>query len=228
MNHRTKTLVPMAGDLLKPRHIQGCDEWEKLKLSHKRQAEYYNRCAKDPQQLKDGGKVRMKPFTKGRKEWQEATVTHRLDERSYEVENPAGTYQCNRVYLRPTPCRSPSSGPTPERSEQVPLLVPQTPRQTPHTLCVHQKSVEVPQPIASQETLPPQPSGDTPRSNDRSRFGRTLRKPVRLKDYVWTVHAVQRHLLCRFTVCITHKDYQHRFKEQCLDGRLFQLTVTGM
>ena len=26
MNHRTKTLVPVAGDLLKPRHTQGCDE----------------------------------------------------------------------------------------------------------------------------------------------------------------------------------------------------------
>ena len=97
MNRRTKTLLPMVGELLKPRNVQRSDEKEKLELRQKKQAEYYNRSAKDLQPLKEGEKVRMKPFVKGRKEWQEATVTRRLDERSYEVENPAGTYRRNKA-----------------------------------------------------------------------------------------------------------------------------------
>ena len=60
MNRRTKTLLPMVGELLKPRDVQRSDEKEKLELRQKKQAEYYNRSAKDLQPLKEGEKVRMK------------------------------------------------------------------------------------------------------------------------------------------------------------------------
>lgn len=48
--------------------------------------------------MSDGDVVRMKPFRLGDKEWRKATVTSRLDERSYTVETPEGdTY---RVHLK--------------------------------------------------------------------------------------------------------------------------------
>ena len=53
--------------------------------------------------LSNGDVVRMKPFRLGDKEWRKATVTSRLDERSYTVETPEGdTYRRNRVHLKKT------------------------------------------------------------------------------------------------------------------------------
>ena len=42
----------------------------------------------------------MKPFRHEQKEWEKAVVQRRLDERSYEVDTPEGTYRRNRVHLR--------------------------------------------------------------------------------------------------------------------------------
>ena len=51
----------------------------------------------------DGDVIHMKPFRLGDKEWRKATVTSRLDERSYTVETPEGdTYRHNRVHLKKT------------------------------------------------------------------------------------------------------------------------------
>ena len=44
----------------------------------------------------------MKPFRQGQKEWEKSVVQRRIDERSYEVDAPQGTYRCNRVHLRRT------------------------------------------------------------------------------------------------------------------------------
>ena len=51
---------------------------------------YYNCTAKDPSKLEEGDIIRMKPFTMGRKKWDEATITARLDERSYTAETLDG------------------------------------------------------------------------------------------------------------------------------------------
>ena len=76
------------------------------KLLRKRQTEtanYYNRGERSLSELSDSDVVHMKPFRLGDKEWRKATVTSRLDERSYTVETPEGdTYRRNRVHLKKT------------------------------------------------------------------------------------------------------------------------------
>ena len=41
----------------------------------------------------------MRPFTLNRKTWERATVSKRLDERSYQVTKECATYRRNRVDL---------------------------------------------------------------------------------------------------------------------------------
>ena len=77
------------------------NDYDRLKLQHSQamQAYHYNRGAKDLHVLEEGDSVRMKPFRLGQKTWQRGTVITRLDERSYEMDTPTGTYRRNRVHL---------------------------------------------------------------------------------------------------------------------------------
>ena len=62
-----------------------------------RQAMYYNKGARDLSPLEEDAVVRMRPFRLGQQVWEQATVTKRHDERSYEVETEKGTYRRNRA-----------------------------------------------------------------------------------------------------------------------------------
>ena len=75
-----------------------------MRLNQKKNFDKY---AKDLTPLEKGDTVRMKPFTKGDKEWSKATVTRRLDDRSYEVEANGTTHRRNRVQLKKTSEHSP-------------------------------------------------------------------------------------------------------------------------
>ena len=102
INRRTRTLLPMTHNLLRPRGEleHGCD---KLKVKHYQtmQATYYNRRARDLPVLKEGDRVvRLKPFRLGQKGWNKGTVVARLDERSYDIETPDGMYRRNSVHIR--------------------------------------------------------------------------------------------------------------------------------
>jgi hypothetical protein len=63
----------------------------------RRQVKYFNRHATDLPALEDGDTVRMKPFIKGQREWKKAVVVNRLDQRSYTVDTPDGSYRRNRA-----------------------------------------------------------------------------------------------------------------------------------
>ena len=103
LNRRTRTLLPMPSKLLAPRGEEylNQDKISLMDLQHK-QAKHYNKTTKDLSVLADGDVVRMKPFRQGQKEWEKAVVQRRLDERSYKVDTPQGTYRRNRVHLRRT------------------------------------------------------------------------------------------------------------------------------
>ena len=77
-------------------------ECDKLKVKHNQtmQATYYNRRANDLPVLKEGDRVRLKPFRIGQKGWNKGTVVARLDERSYDIETPDGMYRRNRIHIR--------------------------------------------------------------------------------------------------------------------------------
>jgi hypothetical protein len=158
MNRRTKTLLPTSGKLLEPRGIQLGAERERLKNAQLKQADSYNRSAKDLPSLEEGDVIRMQPFKKSSKEWQKGMVTKRLDERSYEVETRKGTYRRNRVHLRktkedspainkPEPYETPSGQPVSaqERARQTEIVSSHQPADTPEW--VKQTPAQIPSPI---------------------------------------------------------------------------------
>ena len=103
MNRRTKTLLPTKETLLKP---EVPDPEEQQRLLQQRQlnhAQYYNRTAKDLPKLEIGDVVRMKPIKNHKCTWRKATVTQKVDDRTYVVATPdGGTYHRNRYHLRKT------------------------------------------------------------------------------------------------------------------------------
>jgi transposase InsO family protein len=101
MNRRTRTLIPTTATLLQPGVAGRNREIRDLNKRQEQQAKYYNRTAKDLPKLEEGEMVRMKPFRMGKKTWDKAMVTTRLDERSYIVETPEGkSYRRNRGHLK--------------------------------------------------------------------------------------------------------------------------------
>ena len=94
---RTKTLLPTTSKLLEPRNPSAEKGKRQTERKLGKQAHYYNQRAKDLEALQEGDIVRMRPFTLGKKQWDKAVVTQRLDERSYEVETDGSTYRKNRV-----------------------------------------------------------------------------------------------------------------------------------
>jgi len=101
MNRRTKTLIPTAAALLQPKVLGRDKEIRELKNRQKQQMKYYNRNAKDLPKLEEGDVIGMKPFRLGKKKWDKAMVTARLDERCYTVETPDGkSYRRNRCHLK--------------------------------------------------------------------------------------------------------------------------------
>ena len=73
-----------------------------MPLNQKKQDENFDKHAKDFTPLEEGDTVRLKPFTAGDKRWSKATVTRRLDDRSYEVEANGTAHRRNRVHLKKT------------------------------------------------------------------------------------------------------------------------------
>ena len=129
LNRRTKTLLPMTQNLLRPRGEQE-HEYDKLKIKHSQtlQASNYNRRARDLPILEEGDRVRLKPFRLGQKEWSKGTVVARLDERSYDVQTPTGTYRRNRVHIRDNKARHEAVPPArvivDEQQSQLPVEMP--------------------------------------------------------------------------------------------------------
>ena len=101
---RTRTLLPISSNLLAPRGAEIiAQEKEKMKQRTDKQADKYDKHAKDLPILEEGDVGCMKPYRSGDVEWKKAIVMRRLDERSYEVETPEGLYRRNRVDLKNTP-----------------------------------------------------------------------------------------------------------------------------
>ena len=98
MGKRTKTTLPIKGNLLKHTQQDHCTdllskEMRKLKSSEKSH--------KDLVPLRPGDNVRIQPHTMGDRQWKEATVKEPLPNRSYIVEtNDGKELRRNRRHLR--------------------------------------------------------------------------------------------------------------------------------
>lgn len=147
LNRRTRTLLPTTTTLLAPRAEEYLRK-DRVRISEQKekQGKNYNRTAKDLPILEEGDIVRMKPFRPGQKAWEKAVVQRRLDERSYEVDTPAGTYRRNRVHLRRThedatnpQTQEPATETTPEPSEPA----DQSPEMSDATVTTPRRSVRL-------------------------------------------------------------------------------------
>ena len=99
MGCRCKTLLPMAGTLLKPRFdIEG--DARALAGAKQRQLYYYNKRAKPLKPIFTGETVRMKP--PGQDTWRPGTCTQSLDNRSYMVKVGDTVYRRNRRHILKT------------------------------------------------------------------------------------------------------------------------------
>ena len=117
----------------------------------------------------------MRPFRLGKRVWEQATVTKRHDERSYEVETEKGTYRRNRADLRE------------QSTKQVQQTSEQTPSDT-ETWIRHwnmnqekiqagaNSTQEAPVQLGANQQVVHAPVAQRPK--------RTVREPAYLKDYL--------------------------------------------
>jgi hypothetical protein len=91
---RTKTLLPVLENLLKPRYAERVQE--QLHYRKGRETHYYNRGAKELSPLHEVDVVRIRP--KGNeKSWKKAIVQGQVDIRSYNIRTEDGReYRRNR------------------------------------------------------------------------------------------------------------------------------------
>ena len=124
-SRRTRTLLPIAASLLEPKMKDLLVRKRILKRKSEKQAEYFDKKAKDLPILEEGEVVRMKPHVLGQKVWKKAVVAKRLDERSYEVQTESGTmYRRNRVQLKKTKEKPETPRSSHVLSEQGPISHP--------------------------------------------------------------------------------------------------------
>ena len=197
MNRRTRTLLPTSAALLHPKII---NDSAKMKQKIQKQAEQFNKTAKDLPPLDEGDVVRMKPLIQGKKNWQKAIVTKRLDERSYMVETSTAVYRRNRVHLKKTPEPPPETlrnktvtTPAPESKKDpkpsAAISKPNLPTNTSTATPVSSKSLQTKktatQATRKEPTSPkePQPT-KTPIPELTTKSGRKVKPPTYLKDYV--------------------------------------------
>ena len=102
LGRRCKTLQPTTVELLRPESVPNWKFMSQRKKLNDKQANYYNRDAKDLQPLEEGDIVRMRPFRLGQKSWDRAIVKRRYDERSYEVETNRGNFRRSRADIKKT------------------------------------------------------------------------------------------------------------------------------
>ncbi|MGH0185610.1 UNVERIFIED_CONTAM: hypothetical protein FKN15_018632 [Acipenser sinensis] len=100
MSRRTRTLLPTAQQLLKPKVVE--DVTERKEIRQQKTKHYYNRQAKDMPELQEGQTIRalLTPNSKSNK-WEPGICTKQISPRSYEVKVNGHTYRRNRKDIKP-------------------------------------------------------------------------------------------------------------------------------
>ena len=145
------------------------------------QIKYFNDGDRDLRELAEGDIVRMKPFRSGDKVWKKATVTARLDERSYTVETPdGGVYRRTRSHLRKTPERAEDASNHDSKGVEKGMrsLGEQNSPSEPAVSLPTPKEAEQQQTSELPKTVAPSPAQPGPVNNQPVRPQRTRRPPV--------------------------------------------------
>ena len=121
MSRNTKTLFPVSVSLLKPHVAQ--NTMDSILKKQDKQQRYYNRGAKALEQLHQGDRVKLQPFTLGKKDWADGQVVKEVHPRSYEVQADGKAYIRNRRHLRKcehiVDIEPPPESPVPEVPEEA-------------------------------------------------------------------------------------------------------------
>ena len=91
MNRRTRTTLPVSTSLLKP-HVPE-STMQSIRRNQAKQRHYYNRGAKSLEQLRQGDRVKLQPFTPGQREWVDGQVVK-------EIQAGGKVYIRSRRHLR--------------------------------------------------------------------------------------------------------------------------------
>jgi transposase InsO family protein len=186
LGRRTRAFLPMSHNLLKPSY--GSENSKILKQRQQKQAEQYNKSAKDLPPLEEEDIVRIKPYSK-HSEWIKGQVTRRLDERSYEITAGDRTLRRNRVDLR----KSKEAPPTvlTDNTTPTPLVTPPTTSTTAQPIAPQQpksptKAVKTPEKAATSVAKPKDiakpkdvATQDKPMT---SRSGRPIKVPLKYRE----------------------------------------------
>ena len=121
LSWNTKTLLPVSASLLKPHVAQ--NTMDSILNKQDKQQRYYNRGAKTLEQLHQGDRVKLQPFTLGKEDWADGQVVKEVRPRSYEVQVDGKAYIRNRRHLRKCEriedIEPPPESPVPEVPEEA-------------------------------------------------------------------------------------------------------------
>ena len=156
MSRRTRTLVPVTTNLLYPEVVDGVQE--SLQLRRRKAKSYFDKNAKTLPELDIGQDVRVAGQRK--KTWQPGKCLEKLSDRSYLVQTGRETVRRNREDLRPRLDAD-------QATSIAPSLTPE----------------EAKSAGEADTTKPQRPATPDP-SMARRTSSRTVKPPVRFKDYL--------------------------------------------
>ena len=164
MGRRTRTPLPILDKALDHQNIKNSKPGIDKK---KAKAASYHTERRTLPELVPGQATAVQPITPNDRKWVQGTVRKQVDARSYEVQTDSGIYRRNRKMLRATPSvqhrDTESDGVTPVQSE---------PEQS------------TPTPETSNDTQPAKSQTPVKSGPRVTRFGRTVKTPLKFKDNV--------------------------------------------
>ena len=178
MSRSTKTLLPVSTSLLKPHVVQ--NTMDIILKKQAKQQHYYNRGAKTLEQLHKGDRVKLQPFTLGKKDWADGQVVKEVRPRSYEVQSDGKVYIRNRRHLRKyehiEDTEPPAEPPVPEITEEASAAIDA------------EKGVSSDGQQGESGPLPESGTTGTsatrPDTAHRTRSGRVPVRPARFNDFI--------------------------------------------
>lgn len=178
MNRRTKTTLPTSTSLLKPYVPENTDA--NIAKKQLKQQRYYNKGAKELDQLRKGDRVKVQPFALGEKKWIDGEVKKKVRPRSYEVQANGRTYIRNRRHLRKRRLSQDSE-------LEADTSTTETTRETQPNTCqdnANLQEIQQEQRVPQPEKEDGEPEEDHEDMGYRTRSGRLSIRPARFGDSI--------------------------------------------
>ena len=180
MSRRLRSIIPTRDAHLQPKVLEPHKVKEKLRLKQEKQKHYFDQHAKHLPTLEKGDRIRVQMGS----HWKPGVVTeHAGTPRSYRIRTDEGReYRRNRRVLMKSPESSPSATDISPHHESP---VVRANEHLPSKEAANQVLPLVEEPTTtSQEQEEIYSSGEEILEPHKTASGRTVRRPLRFKDYV--------------------------------------------